>query len=340
MRKTTSPTPDQWKELFQEADRFRLKKPWLLLDETDLIAVENPNTREIGYCSVMGRGGTHYALGVYLGDPGLIGFDRVANADEPMTPDELLHVQDCIMVSFENRDELFPQERNLIKELGLTYRGKNAWPSFRRYEPGYYPWDINAEECEFLTHALRQLMAVIEELGEGKVHIDLTNGMTVLRSSRKENGLLAWTSRPYRLEMHHPALQLVLYQDELMAERVKRARRLKSVTLQVDTVYAPTPVQDKKGQRPFFPRIVLVADQKSGQMIGFQMYREIREDAKMMTAQIVKYCSEQGRPALIQVCSGKALFALKDFCAKCDIPIKQIDRLISIDRFLQSMPDF
>lgn len=340
MRKNTNPTPDQWKELYQEADRFRLEKPWLLLDETDLIAVENPDSREIGYCGIMGQAESHYALSVYVGDRGLIGFDRVAHADEPMAPHQLLHIQDCIMVSFENRDEMSVQERKQIKDLGLTFRGRNAWPSFRRFEPGYYPWDINAEECVFLTHALRQSMIVIEELREGKAQIDLVKGITVLRFSRKGNGNLDWSSRPFLVEMHFPAIPTVVFRDELKVERIKRAKRLQDVILQVDAVYAPTPVQDKEGQRPFYPRIVLVSDLKSGQMVGFQMYRDLREDAKRVTDQIADYCLEQGRPALIQVCNDTISFAIYDFCVKCDIPLEQIDRLISIDRFIQSMPDF
>ncbi len=66
------------------------------------------------------------------------------------------------MCSFEDRDLLSNEDRKQIKDLGLAFRGKNAWPVFRQYEPGYNPWFINDEECIFLTHALRQTLFVAD----------------------------------------------------------------------------------------------------------------------------------------------------------------------------------
>lgn len=46
-----------------------------------------------------------------------------------------MHYQDCLMCSFEDRNELAGADRKQIKDLGLTFRGKNAWPMFRRMDP-------------------------------------------------------------------------------------------------------------------------------------------------------------------------------------------------------------
>ena len=56
----------------------------------------------MGYCSVMGRGGEYYALGVYLGDQAFAEFlDLRSNSD--IIPDhQALHYQDCLMCSFED----------------------------------------------------------------------------------------------------------------------------------------------------------------------------------------------------------------------------------------------
>ena len=71
----------------------------------------------IGYCSVMGRAGEHYALGVYLGDEGISGFcDLLKNAD--ITPyHQALHFQNCIMCSFEDRVQLAKQDREQITRM-------------------------------------------------------------------------------------------------------------------------------------------------------------------------------------------------------------------------------
>ena len=161
MRNKTNPSIEQMKDLYEAAAAFKQAQPWTELYDADLIAVDNPETGERGYCSVMGHGGMHYALGVYLGTKGLFGFNRLLEKSGDMTGLAFLEFQDNIMCSFEDRDQLNQADRDQIKALGLKFRGRNAWPMFRRYEPGFYPWSINVDECMFLTHALRQVLIVV-----------------------------------------------------------------------------------------------------------------------------------------------------------------------------------
>lgn len=67
---------------------FKEEQPWRWLYEDDIICVENPVDKTTGYCSVMGKGGQHYALAVYMGIEGVYGFYHLMeNADSipPLT---------------------------------------------------------------------------------------------------------------------------------------------------------------------------------------------------------------------------------------------------------------
>ena len=315
-------------------------QPWLWLYDADLLCVEDPDSHTLGYCSVMGRAGEHYALGVYLGDPGFFGFCQMLHSGEKMSAHEALQQQDCIMCSFEDRDQLQAKERKLIKDLGLAFRGKNAWPMFRRYEPGYYPWDITAEEGVFLIHALRQIRILAEDIRAGQVKIDPEQGKTILRYSTLEAGVLQWHNKPFPLAV--PTLEYVplIVRDELLTAKIKQARSLKDNVLQADFSFMPTPVQDNKNERPYFPRLFLCADKVSGQILAYEMYQGRHEDAKVAMDEIIKLCLQQGRPAAIQVRDDALAAILDDFCQKTGIMLKRVKRLTEIDRFLREMPDF
>src|SRR6266436_6262366 len=61
-------------ELFNLAIRVEELAPWRWMEETDLIGIENPETGEIGFISVMGSVGEHEAVALYLGAEGLYEF--------------------------------------------------------------------------------------------------------------------------------------------------------------------------------------------------------------------------------------------------------------------------
>ncbi len=102
--------------------------------DSDIFGVQNPETGEIGYCCIMGMLGEHYALALYLGTEGLEGYLKTRSGE--FSPDNVLHIQKCLMVSFEDRKFLKKQDLTTIKELNLKFRGRNEWPLFRSYLPG------------------------------------------------------------------------------------------------------------------------------------------------------------------------------------------------------------
>ncbi len=150
----STPTLQEWRELYAAAVEFKKIEAWTWMVDDQVFGVQNPANEEIGYCCVMGNLGEFFGLGVYLGEEGLEGYraiqsGKVARADT-------LFTQDCLVASFEDRQMLDPQDLKVIKQLGLKFRGRNAWPTFRSHVPGYYPWYLGKGEAQFLRTALQQ----------------------------------------------------------------------------------------------------------------------------------------------------------------------------------------
>ncbi len=77
-----SPTLDEWRELFTVAIRVKELAPWQWMEENAVFGVRNPETGELGFVSVMGALGEHYAVALYLGPTGLYRFWEMHGEEE------------------------------------------------------------------------------------------------------------------------------------------------------------------------------------------------------------------------------------------------------------------
>ena len=158
--KESQPSTSDWQSLYDTAVEFRNLKCWEWTLDSNLFGVQNPANGEIGYCCITGYLGEHFALVVYLGTEGLGIYLKAQSGMGMENPLEMLANQKCLMASFEDRETLSKEDRALIKKLGLRFRGRNQWPQFRSYQPGYHPWYLTKDEAEYLTLALQQAMEV------------------------------------------------------------------------------------------------------------------------------------------------------------------------------------
>jgi hypothetical protein len=54
------PTNEQWRRLYEAAVGVKELAPWEWMTETDVFGVQDPETQEIGFVSVMGALGEHF----------------------------------------------------------------------------------------------------------------------------------------------------------------------------------------------------------------------------------------------------------------------------------------
>jgi hypothetical protein len=261
--KQVAPTNEDWQRLYEVSIRLKDMAPWGWMTETDVFGVQDPETNEIGFVSIMGGAGEHFAVTVYLGAEALHSFWSLQD-DEPIVPERVLEIPQ-LQVSFEDRGMLEKPDLDTIKRLGLKFRGKNAWPYFRSFRPGFFPWYLEGAECRFLAIALEQTLDVAPR---SKMDASLLQPAGrdeyLIRTPRRHDGSCEWEDQV--MEVLPPVsrpLQIRVDLEELAALRQTPQGKLK---IEMDFFIVPSAIQEGDG-RPFFPYILMGIEAKNGMVL-------------------------------------------------------------------------
>jgi hypothetical protein len=111
-------------------------------------------------------------------------------------PEILLEIPQ-LQASFEDRGILDDWDRQLIRNLNLKFRGRNAWPRFQSFRPGFMPWRLEPDEIRFLALALEQLEQVAPRVRADRslLPCDEAGGFFVRAPRTKDEGAEAWEDR-------------------------------------------------------------------------------------------------------------------------------------------------
>jgi len=271
---------DEWEKLYRAAADFKDLACWRWMHDSDLFGVQDPESGEVGYCCVMGNLGEFLGLAVYLGAEGLEAYVKIAMEAVGEGDPEALFAQKCLMASFEGRDWMEKPDLQIIKQLGLKFRGPQAWPVFRCHDPGYVPWYLNGDQVRFLTLALEQTIEVATRLKTNRGLLKPPEEDLLLVRVREGTGQGGQWRDIWLPAPPPPIKSIPDTVDELTLHRVEKARRPKQGSWEVDVFYAPAAVTE--GPRPSYPRVSLVVDCDSGLVLNvdlgpaMQSWEEIR----------------------------------------------------------------
>jgi hypothetical protein len=256
-------TLDEWRALYTAAQEFRNLEPWTWMSDADLFGVQDPRSGEIGYCCVLGALEEVFALCVYRGAEGLAGYRRMQTWPIGKDVEDLPFSQKCLMASFEGRESLQKEDRDIIKKLGLKFRGRGSWPLFRSHLPGYFPWYVTRDEALFLTAALRQATEVAERLNENdELLIPPEEGLVFTRIPAAGGKVGSWRDDWVRPEPFEKDASEFPPVETQRLERILRTCSRTTATWEIDFFFFPTPVREKG--RPFFPMMFLAMDHEKG----------------------------------------------------------------------------
>ena len=281
-----------WKNLYAAALAFEEIEPWEWMSDIDVFGVQNPEDGEIGYCCVLGELGEVLGLVVYLGTEGLEQHRKIQSGKLRTGSPEFIYSQHCLTAWFSDRNELDKTDLKVVKQLGLKFHGGNAWPQFRSFQPGYYPWHLTESEARYLTLSLEQAREIalclekdpdwlsapsashylvrvpIDEPSQlGKVHESSTAaqpsmGQQLLFEPFDEPHGRQWKNEWLKPAPLTQARVRVFSIDEVRLQRIKNTSQARHGIWEVDAFYTPNPVDGDN--RPFFPYTFLCADHESG----------------------------------------------------------------------------
>ena len=326
-----------WEPLYTLADQVFALEPWLFHPEEDLFGVQNPATGEISYVCVMGGMGTHCALAFYRGTNGLNGLLKMQAMGDPEEYDgsEILSWQDCLMLSFESRDEVSEKQRARIKTLGRSYRGRASWPHFQEFVPYRFPWEVDDAGRGWLKVALEQALDVlkraqhdlllipeVEPLGPHLVRVQREDGVW-------EDALLPLAPRTTL------GLQPARIESDLVAKLAKKGRVAQG--LELGSIPFPEPMQETSESAPFFVTALLLVEPRTGMVLGHALARHEAIPAEVQTLLMKAFQHNAILPSHLALSDLSLARLVKPLADALEIPLELLEELPAFDAAAESL---
>ena len=336
------PTTQEWKRLYQAMIEIKKMAPWGYFEESDLFVVEDPETNEVGFVSIMGAYGDHYGISLYIGEKGLWGYLDLTDTGVEEFDRQLFFETPQLQASIENREELHDTDRELIKELGLSFRGKKAWPLFRSFRPGYFPWYLTDTEARFLTHALEQLIEIAPHFEKDPEYFNTgKKDALFMRKATLKGKKLSWKNSYYEIKLPE-GVSLRSNVDVNIMQHVQDMPS-NGKTLEIDFFITTAPIQEQI-ERPFFPYAVIMLDHEKDIIVGHDMLAPVPDLETMwgqLPASILTKISEmQQKPGKILVCSDLLHQVLQAACLHTNIQLEFVPELPHMEMVRQSFLNF
>jgi hypothetical protein len=362
---------DEARTLCNLAAEIKALSPWQWMQETDVFGVEDPETGEIGFVSVMGNVGEYEAVAVYPGAEGIYGFLDF-QTDPSASPDRLLEIPQ-VQVSFSESKFLEKRDRELLKSSGLKFTGPR--PLFRSYRPGFLPWFITLNEARLLIHALSQTLEMTKRFASEAVIFpsdgDAESELFLVRVSRKENAsrkentshgegashkrdtesrrpsppsppsARVWEDQIKRIS--RPARPPIETSIEWVLLRDLKSIPLSATQLEADLFIGPGRI-GKPQERPLALYMLMLADRHSGYIVGFEALTA-EHSLKTMYAGVPEKVARllwQGKvlPKQIIVRSDLLLELLAPLEKELKLQLRQANELPAIEEAAAAMAQF
>lgn len=327
------PTKANMQRLYSAADAFRKMAPWEWTDDDRIFGVIDPKTGETGYCSVLGALGEVYALVVYEGEEGLSCvfklLDPEPNQHEP--DEDFMYSQKALMASFENRQDLQAEDLKPIRSLGLTYRGRKVWPQFRHFLPGHPPWFLNNDQTDFLATAMEQALDVLpRSRNNPRLLPDIDEDHILVRTPLKdENGQIHWKDEvhPVVKPAPRPEPRPEVHLNEIGLERLKKKAGRTHDAWEIGCNFSPIPVQDKAGDRPYFPQLMMIMDKTTGMILSAAIEQKEGHEQILLDQLLNTMLDQSVVPQRFIVADEKIAALVKPVAAALKITLDRVETL-------------
>lgn len=324
-----------WRNLYEAALRFKELEPWKLLNDSQLFGVQDPVTRQRGYCCVLGALGEVFALCIYRGASGLEIYRRMQVQDFDSDGEDFFAMQDCLMAEFSSRDQLRKPDLEVIKSLEYRFKGSHSWPQFRSYLPGYVPWYLTEQEAQFMTFALHSAVDLAPKIKERSLK---------LGSQQRPHRYLFYVPEPSTttVEARLPFTiewmpaeppqrkDLLPYTMNEVAEiRIRKMTLKADSAWEADSFFLPSEIADR--DRPYFMRLVMLAHEKSGYIFDTDVIQPEVDASHALGKIIVAAIEKYGLiPEEIHIRKRQAWDILKPFTDRLGIRLTLQENLRAI----------
>ncbi len=288
-----------WQELFSLALQFKQLAPWNWMNDSDFFAVQMPDTGAKHYCTIMGAAGEVFAIALYEGTEGLDALSDLAEFGV-YDPFEMITSQKCLMISLANKDELIDEDLEIIKIVGLNFKGKNAFPTFHDYSPSFLPFPINTEkQANIIKTVLEQALIVAQKQKDDNFYLippeDADEEKFLVRVQNEKG---EWTEQwlepdEYANEEEEEEEEEVEVSGIFLQSNLGKLPKNVQKGWLMDAFVFPTPVQENPDERPYFPKIMMIVDAETGMIVAHEPFTAT-SFSKDFQKSFVKVCKDNG----------------------------------------------
>jgi hypothetical protein len=318
--------------LYALTARIKEIKPWEKFYDTEFILIHFPDRTEPVLCSIIGREKQSFGILVYPGFASILSLFRLNNEDAEMgNPFTMLGYQNFFSCQLGRRDELFSDERTRLKDLGISFRGKNDWVFFRKSMPGRLPWYINAAEADLLIQVLTRLIEACVCFEEGGVSVDFDDEVLACRYSKKDKKWVIGAEK-----MPSVPVEMDEYRVDTGEVEPLRFKKQTGAAVEAETLFIPRIAGTDKEGVPVFIRITVLLDNETGAVLAQRVLPPDEDGNAALLNLLVDHIKTHGRPGTVMVRDEFTAAVLQDFCGKVNINMNYAKGMPMVDGFIRT----
>lgn len=322
---------NKWLKLYNLINEWNQLQPWTELWSEDYISIEF-SQEETYYCSIMGKLGNCIGLSIYQGDEGYADLCSIAKEyDDMAIMRYMMYDQNCLTFYMGDRDEVPPQQKKIIKELGLKYRGKGKWPYFVSFQKRFYPYHLNDDELHVFIKVLERLIDIMQNYSQQKIDVDYEKEEMIYAYKKDDQWqYIAHVRKDDINKMMPVELTNQQYLEKLIQQPQKQNQLI------IDLSYLSQGMYDKGHSRPINPLVFLVIDLESQMLLTMNLLKTEEDEILCCIQFLCQYIEIHGRPDAVFIRNPIIYCAIADICEKCDIELYQT-KLDMIDNILDDL---
>lgn len=320
---------EKWREIYNFAQMIAAYEPWELFAEENTFALVPKGTRDEHYFSFLAESSGQCGIAIYpSGNTYVAAQFRLHGANPKREP--LFDLQDAVILLWGDREDVSKDNYELIKALGLKFRGRGAWLHFEQYRLGYVPRQVQEQDLDRLLDDLRNLWMMVRAVCEEGLKTDFDNRKAVVRFYSEKDKLYYTGSFPVNLPGKISYPEIIMQESaDLQELRTKRCRG--SIALDWSYLLASC----REDGENIIPRLLLAVDVKSGVILETELLSPADDPCASLFDMISRISWSYAKPTIIEICDAEIESYIADFCKQAGIQLvvkKQIKAITQARR--------
>ncbi|MFT9817763.1 DUF6930 domain-containing protein [Lysinibacillus sp. NPDC056185] len=253
--------------LLELTNDLKKLKPWQYFRDDEVVAIHFEDVDYKVLVSVMGAGGEEFGLMIFDMELGYNSLSKILY--EKNLSSDFSYGLNALTVNFVDREELDQADYLLIKDYGLSFRGKKNWIQFRSYLEGTHPERPNYLEVELLIDVVSRMINITEARKDGWEYPQLEEHQYPTFKVQMDGEL----QEIYILQINMSKPTYECYEEISMFEKAKYKKKPKSaLQVEYDVFYMPFGVESEETNRTVYPIAGLLVERGSNLVIEHELF--------------------------------------------------------------------